>query len=266
MQLKKFEQRINDLLDQRIPLDSDPTLRDCAEENRQCKQLLARYEELQEGVQLLDRPTPRAGFEDRVLGQLPGTRRRRAVHRRYVLVALTLAGSVLLSITALNSNIWDAGNQQNSLATGHQALDGGVADETMRSDVRPHSPGVPSGGTHADVVGRPSPQVPAENIDEESQPLTPDRVASIDSYLAVLASIENVASGFQLQPDQPPEAEQGTRSEWIDSVTGGFKPLAVSMNGVLRALRDTLPAINEETPDLQPQAAGAGTGGAAVPA
>ena len=97
MQCDKFEERIHESLDQRIAPWSQKELLRHTQHCRRCRDLLASYEELSDGLIYFEPPTTDADFTQRVVTRLSTVRKR----RRYAVLAAAvsaLAAGLLLAL------------------------------------------------------------------------------------------------------------------------------------------------------------------------
>ena len=110
MDHEKFQQRLNEVLDNREPLDQDIQLRQMADADAACAESLSAAQLLFEGIDLLDRPTVGRDMADRVLTAV-GVERKRARLLR-IWAPICVAAALLLAAIPL-SRIWQGGSPEN---------------------------------------------------------------------------------------------------------------------------------------------------------
>ena len=100
MRCDEFEQRVHQLLDERQPVHADRSVAEHAGACPRCQSLLDAYQDLWDGLDLLDPPPLDAEFATRVVVAVPLARPPRQVPRWLPWAAMAIAASLLVLATA----------------------------------------------------------------------------------------------------------------------------------------------------------------------
>ena len=112
----KFQQRLDEVLDDRQQPQADAELLQMAERSAECADSLSAVQLLLDGVDLLDRPTVSPGMADRVLAGLNVGRRSTNFLRLWV--PLCVAAALLLAAIPIY-RFWPGGGDENPVAEGN---------------------------------------------------------------------------------------------------------------------------------------------------
>lgn len=254
MKCTDFEDRLNELLDDRRAPQDDPALQAHAESCGDCREVLAAQESLFRGMAALQRRVPAPELGKRVLRELntpapvlaplPSPPR-----RRNWLTLLATAAAVLL---AVGFSIWLAtrGNEGRAVVQPREGASRpeGLAIVHHNSDptVKPTRPNGPL---------TPAPKIPAPPITVEPQsiveqrslspqkPFTPEENEAYRQAMASLAS--HWSTGTQWPQIESIDMEQ---------YAPGIRPIRESFGVALDALLKTIPSGKKDNPPAPPQA------------
>jgi hypothetical protein len=109
MQCENFESQLNELLDRRVTAQSEPELVRHARVCPRCGELLAGYETLLDGVELLHVPELDFDLADRVVAELARDRASAGGWRSPAAVGGLLALAAALMLAAVPLTLWDRG-------------------------------------------------------------------------------------------------------------------------------------------------------------
>ncbi len=206
-----FEMRLDELLDERMPPDSDPELNEHAEHCSHCAQLLADHQALLEAIEVLVWPEARADLAARILAEVasePVSTLSVLHHADAGQQAESAQRSLLRAAT------WIAGTMAAALLIGLGVMEWN----------RPHA-AVP-------VADSKSPGISERSFGAE-HPVA-DAVAERRGLLAIqsVSEVQWPTTTSLISPQQRVLMEQ---------MTDGLKPVTHSMSAALNALRHTLP-------------------------
>jgi len=204
-----FETRLDELLDERLPPDSDAELNEHAATCPHCAQLLADHQALLEALEALVRPEARGDLAARILAE---------VALEAVPMASLSTQTDVAQQSLLRAATWVAATMAAALLIGVGVLEWS----------RPHQV--------APVAESKLPGVDARSLVIE-QPVT-NAAAGYRGLLVVqsVADVQSLTTSL-ISPQQRTLMEQ---------MTDGLKPVTHSMSAALNALRRTLPG--SETP------------------
>lgn len=213
MNCEEFEERVQCLLDGRVPLATDAALFRHAQGCRQCQRLLDAYETLWAGLEVWEPPPLPADFARHVVQQVtPAPLGRPRVLIRAGLTALAaLAAALLLALLPAARNALTAPTMRPvaRLAPARPATD--HAPPRPARDSEPRSP-------------------------QTDQPIPPSHLAAMLADPAALHAVwrqwrADVVDG----PLRP-----------MDGIAGGLRPITVSLTEAIDVLRSTLPIGGEQ--------------------
>ena len=234
----EFLDLLNAALDDRRPVDSDPTLLARAAEDATCREMLEGYRALQEGLrQRQSQPAaaPSADFAQRILAQLhttpahlPDDSPTVAASSRWVIpltAVLALAAALVLAVWPLLMNS--------------------------------PTPNQPSVAVTPPPENRPPENRPPENpvavtppvvVPEEEPPATPlpVLVREVEDHYLMLAqdtraSLSELALLLPSPLTKTASTETASANVWLDQVGEQFRPLKSSMSGAFDFLIESLP-------------------------
>lgn len=229
MNCGEFEKRLQKLLDRRIDPDTNASLRAHAAACRECRLQLATYRALFDGLDLIEPVGPSADFTDRVLKRAA---RLSPPPRRFRLINMLVATAAVVAVAIVSTRIFTVGRPEQQ-----------TTNVVSKSSPRNASP-------------TPPPNSPRRSdVQDQTKPWPQDRrnmaaAEPASDYDRLLDQLESMTATF---PSLRPPADR----VWVDEMVNGFRPLTVSMSGVFRALRQTLPgtppSVDTEAPS-PPQA------------
>jgi len=245
MQCEEFESRLNDLLDERLPIDRDAALRAHAAACGDCRRAAAGYGALFQGLAGLPAPECDAALAWRVVAQCHALRkRRRAV--RYAFAGLAAAAA---AIVVVGYALRDPRGPQ--LVDSQPSSQGAAHVEIAQEDVSPPEAIPPNA-----PLERPSPDRTAQASTDAADPN------------AVLAreTRQTLAGAFLLLPGLKPTKPEGAISPEEDAaadvevaaagsygeVGDELKPLTDSTAGALGFLMNVLPGRGKLPPPAPP--------------
>ena len=207
MQCAKFDQRLHELLDQRRFPNSDPRLRSHAERCEGCQQELDAYAALVDCIELMDPVEPPEDLTERVMNHWSPSIR---PVRSWGVLGPLLGTAAAVAIVVLPIQLF----------------------------------------TKAPVVTERSAPPSADYVETGDIPIEPalalertDRSAPTAQFQDARPADSSVYDNLIVHWESLRErlADRGDRSVSVGEMVEGFKPLTVSMSGVIQALRQTLP-------------------------
>jgi len=228
MQCKKFEQRLHDVLDRRDDPQSDASLTEHAERCPECREVLGGTQRMLAVVAARPLPGLSDGFTERVLAEVVVQPPRRA--SRTLLVAACAVAAMLLIALIPVAGHWLRSPQEPAVAEqpGEQ-----IPPSEAVAAVPVQAPGTPT-------ASRPW-MTPAEGFD-----FSPETAVQRLGTAAV--QLPSVVTLLSSEPGEDPSAPT-----WIDPIAGGIRPVATSMSGAFRAIRNTWPSPRSQEAE-KPQA------------
>jgi hypothetical protein len=246
MKCTDFEDRLNELLDDRRAPQDDAALQAHAETCSECREMLLAQESLFRGVALLQRRTPAPELGKRVLRELnapaPALAPLPSPSRRSWLPMLAAAAAVLL---AVGFSIWlvNRGNQTPNIAQPRDrgAHPEGLAIGTPGKRVNPKQ--------NESLV--PPPQVTVkqplvvspQTLPPQTKILTPEEHEQYRQAMASLATQLSTSA-------QWPQIENIDMEHYAP----GIRPIRESFGVALEALLRTIPSGKKDSPQTPPQA------------
>lgn len=247
MKCTDFEDRLNELLDDRRPPQDDPALQSHAESCSECREILLAQESLFRGVALLQRRSPAPELGKRVLLELNAPAATLAPlpspPPRSWLSIMAAAAAVLL---AIGFSVWlvNRGNRGGNIAQprDRDARPDGLAIGTPgKRPVKPNQKELLS----------PAPQVAVKPPTFVSPQFVPSqtRVPTHEESEAYRQAMASLASQWSTSAQWP-------QIETIDMehYAPGIRPIRESFGVALDALLKTIPSGKKESPQTPPQA------------
>jgi anti-sigma factor RsiW len=210
MNCVRFEMRLDELLDERLPADSDTELNEHVETCRHCAQLLADHQALLEAIESLGRSEARGDLATRILAE--ATREPAFMEPVFMATALSPAAGVRQRTPSRAAWAWIAAMVAAALLVG----------VGVREWIAVH---------HAAAIA----ETKAPKLDLPNSVFeTP--VASATAGVRDLHAERSVAAVFLFADRISPQ-----QRTLMEQMSVGLKPVTHSMSAALNALRRTLP-------------------------
>lgn len=238
MKSDAFEARIQDLLDRREPLASDPELMIAASESDDLRVLLASYVALFDGVKQMPAPVPDAGLTMRIQAALAADAARPAVlplvtDRRWRLGA---AAAILLA-TGVGLFAWRERADLPAVAIGP------AAPEKLAAPIDRSAPDTAAAPTTSPAVGHRD-----GKTDQKVIELGMQYAAIARQAMTALSDLAVLGPTLAVPPPQDSKMEpaasdspQETNASLVDRFGVGLTPLASSTAGAFDFLFEVLP-------------------------
>lgn len=246
MKCTDFEDRLNELLDDRRVPQDDAALQAHAESCSECREMLLAQESLFRGVALLQRRTPAPELGKRVLRELNTPVATLAPllspPRRSWMPLLATAAAVLL---AVGLSVWlvNRGNQDPNIAQPRDrgAHPEGLAIGTPGKRVNPKQN--ESLTPAPQVAIKPPTVLSPQNLSPQTRALTPEENEQYRQAMASLATQLSTSA-------QWPQIENIDMEQYAP----GIRPIRESFGVALEALLKTIPSGKKDSPQTPPQA------------
>ena len=225
MQCREFEQRLNELLDERARPEADSRLSAHAARCPRCRQILAGQQMLLEGLSQLATPTLRRDFAQRVVAEVATRPAAPRVGRRWISLAACLASAAAMLLAV--SLVWYARRTRPVLDR--------PFDTAHRSAALPRQNAlamVQSGGSQRPTAQRQRPALTGADLLLEA-PRLPGHL------LSYRAAIDDLGTTL-------PEAVE--RLDEVERLTPGIRPLRVSLYMIWDTLCRTIPGARVDSP------------------
>lgn len=237
-----FENRLNDLLDDRRSPQDDATLNAHAASCADCREVLVAQESLFRGLVLLQHRTVSPDFGKQVLREINSPAATflplPTEPRRGWLPMLATAAAILL---AVGVSIWIVNRNRNPGLAIQPAPRGGHGNLAIIKPGRSDKPQE----THAPLVA-PQPEV----IAVQPRPnYTPEENEAYRQAMASLASQWSTNAQWSANPQWPQVEDLN-----VEQYAPGIRPIRESFEVALDALLRTIPSGKKETPTTPPQA------------
>ena len=240
MRCVEFENRLNEVLDERGSPDLDMLLASHAHHCEPCQQLLARYELVCETAGNLPAPKLPAGFAERVVGEFlrqhlaSGGSRRRSMGLPRAVALFALAAVLLIAVLPLLG-----GKRPVRLPTSNGTLaietpGTGEVQNTVAQDTPEAAPSSPVGP--ASVASGQSRDPAAEHYAD----LAKETGSSLAAAVLYLPGVGNSLAGGESTFEQP---------RWVGQVSDGLRPVTASMSDALHVLLRVIPSSDSPKHD-----------------
>jgi hypothetical protein len=236
MQCCEFENRLNEILDERGRPELDMLLASHAHHCSSCQHMLARYELVCEAASNLPMPKLPADFARRVVEQhvqqsLSGLARSRRGKRRFAASLLAVAALVLIAVLPMFANRrgmrLPSGNDSLALAKAGPQASASASPATAQlkpGDAVPHSSGPPSSGAFDPA---------SEQYAQQYADLAKTTGRSLSAAVLYLPGVGGSLAGGEPAFEQP---------VWISPVADGLRPVTDSMSDALHVLLRVIPS------------------------
>jgi hypothetical protein len=242
-----FEDRLNELLDDRLPAQDDPQLLAHAQQCADCREMLAAELSLFRGLRILERRHSAPELGSRVLAQVarPEVVIPPIPPPRFHLPWMMILSSAALLLVAVSVGVWiansDNGNSQLARpgAGGRQGSGDGLALIKPGGDgqaAKPHD--------HWQPKAAPAPATAAGPLVAQDSPSLPRTTQAADPYRLAL---ESLSAHF------PQAAWPQVEAIDVEQYAPGIRPIRESFEVAIDGLLRTLPGMKDSRP-TQPQA------------
>lgn len=241
-----FEDRLNELLDDRCPAQDDPLLLAHARQCPSCREMLAAEASLFRGLRLLERRTPTPELGSRILAELatPTVALPPIPPPRFHLPWMSIISSAAILLVAVSVGAWIAGRARPELATDPSPAHG---QRVSGEGLALIEPGRARGPAHADETASPRNLVGAAPATRVAPEVSPAETSEV--YRQAMESLSAHWPQAKWSETTWPQVE----SIDVEHYAPGIRPIRESFEVAIDGLLRTLPGMKDSRP-TQPQA------------